>query len=89
LQESLSNVTRHARARRVKVALYRNAGSLLMTVRDDGVGLPPGQLRSGRGLKSIEERISAVGGQLLIDSQPGRGTALSLAIPLAFTTVGV
>jgi signal transduction histidine kinase len=89
LQESLSNVMRHARARNVKVALYRNAGSLLMTVRDDGVGLPPGQFRRGCGLKSIEERISAVGGQFLIDSQPGRGTALSLAIPLAVTTIGV
>jgi len=89
LQEALSNVTRHAHARAVKVALHRNAGSLLMTVRDDGIGLPTGQFRRGRGLHSIEERISAVGGQFLIDSHPGRGTALSLAIPLAVTTIGV
>lgn len=89
LQESLSNVTRHARARNVKVALYRNAGSLLMTVRDDGIGLPPGQFRRGCGLKSIEERINAVGGRFLIDSQPGRGTALSLAIPLTVAIIGV
>jgi signal transduction histidine kinase len=87
LQESLSNITRHAKARSVKVALRRNAGSLLMTVRDDGIGLPAGRLRRGCGLKSIEDRISAVGGQFLIDSQPGRGTALSLAIPLMASAI--
>jgi signal transduction histidine kinase len=88
LQESLSNITRHAKAHSVKVALRRNAGSLLMTVRDDGIGLPAGQFRHGWGLKGIEDRISAVGGQFLIDSQPGRGTALSLAIPLMGTAIG-
>ncbi|HEV7815420.1 MAG TPA: sensor histidine kinase [Janthinobacterium sp.] len=82
LQESLSNIARHARARSVRVTLSRHAGSLLMTVRDDGVGLPAGQFRRGCGLTGIEDRISAAGGRLMIASQPGQGTALSLSIPL-------
>lgn len=83
LQESLSNIARHANATAVSVALHRSADALAMTVSDNGVGLPPDALRRGCGLTGIEDRVKALGGRFFIDSGPGQGSALSLSIPLA------
>ncbi len=83
LQESLSNIARHAKASCVKVVLRRDAAGLTMTVRDDGVGMPDGQVPRGCGLAGIQDRVAAAGGRFAIDSRPGQGTALSLSIPLA------
>jgi len=85
LQESLSNIARHAQASAVQVALCRQTGSLSMTVRDNGVGLPE-RVRNGAGcLGTIRQRVLAAGGQLHIASAPGHGTALSMSFPLALT----
>jgi signal transduction histidine kinase len=82
LQESLSNIVRHARASEVRVALSARAGTLDMTVRDNGVGLPPAPARQGCGLRGIAQRVSEAGGRLHIASSPGQGTALSMSFPL-------
>jgi len=82
LQESLSNIARHAKATEVKIALRRDAARLTMTVRDNGVGMA-GTRPGGCGLRGIQERVAQAGGQLQIDSSPGHGTALSLSLPLA------
>lgn len=82
LQESLSNIARHANASAVKIALRRDAGGLTLTVRDNGVGMPAGQAVRGCGLLGIKDRVAAAGGRFVIDSLPGQGTALSLSIPL-------
>ncbi|CAN7336364.1 sensor histidine kinase [Pseudoduganella sp. LjRoot289] len=83
LQESLSNIARHAGATEVRIALCRNAHELSMTVRDNGVGLPGGPLRSGCGLLGIEHRVAAAGGCFVLASAPGQGTALTISIPTA------
>ena len=83
LQESLSNIARHANASAVKIALRRDAGGLTLTVRDNGVGMPAGQAARGCGVLGIKDRVAAAGGRFVIDSLPGQGTALSLSIPLA------
>ncbi len=80
LQESLSNIVRHARATQVHIALCRQARSLTMTVSDNGIGMPGAP---ARGLLGMQQRITQAGGQFNIASQPGRGTALSLSLPLA------
>ncbi|MBJ7310878.1 sensor histidine kinase [Rugamonas sp. CCM 8940] len=80
LQESLSNIVRHARATQVHIALCRQARSLTMTVSDNGIGMPGAP---ARGLLGIQRRITQAGGQFNIASQPGQGTALSLSLPLA------
>jgi signal transduction histidine kinase len=81
LQEALSNVLRHACASDVHVALGRGVDTLLLTVRDNGVGLPPGCECTGHGLAGIADRVKAAGGRLTLDSQPGQGTAMHVALP--------
>lgn len=87
LQETLSNIARHAQATQVEIALCRQHATLSLTVRDNGIGLPaarPGgaQLRRGCGLDGIAQRVAAAGGQFHVNSQPGQGTALSMSFPL-------
>lgn len=85
LQESLSNIARHAQASNVQVALCRQTDSLSMTVRDNGIGLPE-RVRNGAGcLTAIRQRVLGAGGQLHIASAPGQGTALSMSFPLELT----
>ncbi|MDB5908695.1 MAG: Two-component sensor histidine kinase [Massilia sp.] len=81
LQESLSNVARHAQATEVRIALGRSAGLLTLKVQDDGVGILGQPGTQGRGLAGIADRVAAAGGKFAIDSQPGAGTLISLSIP--------
>jgi signal transduction histidine kinase len=85
LQESLSNVVRHAHASYVRVTLRLEAGTLRMTVCDNGIGLPPaGRAKLGSfGLIGIEERIHILGGTFTLDSEPGNGTTITVAVPVA------
>jgi signal transduction histidine kinase len=83
-QEALQNALRHASADHVTVRLGRDNGDVVLEVRDDGVGFDPGaaELRSRRlGLTSMEERAQRLGGQLSVDSAPGRGTTVRLEAP--------
>lgn len=84
LQESLNNIGRHARASFVQVKLRVDRGRLTMAIKDNGVGMRPGDRRKAHhfGLLGIQERVSMLDGELSIDSAPGRGTVLRLAIPL-------
>jgi len=80
LQESLSNIARHAQATEVEIALLRQPSCLSLTVRDNGVGMPERTPASSLG--SIGQRVAAAGGRLHIASGPGQGTALSMSFPL-------
>ncbi|HJV02802.1 MAG TPA: sensor histidine kinase [Burkholderiaceae bacterium] len=82
LQESLSNIARHANATRVEVALCRQPSSLTLTVSDNGIGLPARPVRGGNGLSGIADRVARAGGQFQVNSRPGQGTALSMSFPL-------
>jgi signal transduction histidine kinase len=81
-QEALTNVARHARATRVRVALATMRGELRLEIEDDGVGLPraAGPGRRGLGLVGIRERARAFGGALELDDGPG--TRLRVRLPL-------
>jgi PAS domain S-box-containing protein len=83
LQESLTNITRHARATSVCVRIERR-DALEIEVCDNGVGFDPTVVRSRKtfGLMSIRERALMFGGESRIDSTPGAGTTLRVAIPL-------
>ncbi len=83
LQESLSNIVRHAQASEVEVALAQDAEAIVLRISDNGIGMQPGDhgKRAAFGLKSIRERVHALGGELHIDSQAGRGTALVIHLP--------
>lgn len=84
VQESLTNVTRHAQASRVRISLEANATRLLLLVDDDGCGFDPAQARSKGhfGLLGMQERALRLGAELSIESQPGTGTRLRLSMPL-------
>lgn len=84
LQESLTNVARHANASCVNIALNRKNGYLHMHIADDGIGMYPGDRRKSKsfGLLGIRERISAIGGELAVESTIGQGTVLKIAIAL-------
>lgn len=83
LQESLSNIVRHAQASEVEVALEQDADAIVLRISDNGIGMQPGDhgKRAAFGLKSIRERVHSLGGELRIDSQAGRGTALAIHLP--------
>ncbi|GGU95327.1 histidine kinase [Streptomyces litmocidini] len=83
LGEALTNVARHARARKVEVAVVVEEGVLTVTVSDDGVGVRRGGRRSG--LRNMSERAERLGGTLSVRSraEPGGGTVLEWRIPLS------
>lgn len=86
-QEALANVARHARAGRVAVTLSYLAEEVLLDVRDDGAGFdlsttgPNGA--GGFGLPGMAARAGRVAGELVVESEPGAGTAVSLRVPVA------
>ncbi|HET7261592.1 MAG TPA: PAS domain-containing sensor histidine kinase [Casimicrobiaceae bacterium] len=84
VQESLTNIAKHARATRVEVRLVHEPGRLVVRVRDDGVGLPAGFApRAGSfGLLGMRERVSFLGGVLSITGIPGAGTTVEVHLPL-------
>jgi two-component system, NarL family, sensor histidine kinase UhpB len=81
-QESLTNVSRHAHASEVLVALQQVDGAVRLVVRDDGRGLPAGDGRAGDGIAGMSERALHVGGRVTIASSPDAGTEVRLDIPL-------
>jgi signal transduction histidine kinase len=83
LQETLTNVARHANATQVKIRLAKQGGGLTLEIRDNGKGVSPEQLSSGRslGILGMRERASLLGGELTISGAPGQGTVVSVRIP--------
>ena len=91
-QEAVTNAERHAAARRVDVALEFGDGWLELSVGDDGVGFDPqsefwGDTQS-LGLPGMSERARLVGGRLRMASKVGRGTTVTVRVPVAATAAG-
>jgi signal transduction histidine kinase len=82
VQEALANVRKHAQARRVNVVLSTADDRLHVLIRDDGNGFRLTEERHQFGLKTMRERAETVGGLLVVDSTPGKGTIVSLQLPL-------
>jgi signal transduction histidine kinase len=80
--EALQNVAKYAGANRAQVRLAEEAGALAFEVHDDGSGFDPAGRGYGSGLQGMADRLSALGGQLTVDSTPGRGTTVRGAVPV-------
>jgi signal transduction histidine kinase len=82
VQEALTNVVKHADARRVSISVVRKDGSISAVVEDDGRGFDvEGARDDALGLLGMRERVGLVGGRMSIESAPGAGTTLAVEVP--------
>ena len=79
-QEALANVARHSRASQVKITLLFVPDTVALTIADNGSGFDPEQKPKGVGLCSIKERAESVGGNIRIESAPGKGTRIEVVV---------
>jgi signal transduction histidine kinase/ligand-binding sensor domain-containing protein len=86
-QEAVANAVRHGQAREVAIGLAFEREAVRLSVKDGGCGFDPGAVASEReghfGLMGIRERVKKLGGRLHLESEPGRGTAVLVEIPVA------
>jgi PAS domain S-box-containing protein len=83
VQESLTNIAKHAQASKVEIKLERNQANYLLEVRDNGRGFDPAiRKEKSFGLVSIRERAMMLGGEVDISSAPGRSTVIRVHIPV-------
>jgi signal transduction histidine kinase/tetratricopeptide (TPR) repeat protein len=84
-QAALANVVQHARARCARVSLSRAAGALCLEIEDDGAGFEPATPgpKAGIGLVGMRERALGLGGTMEIAASPGRGTKITVRVPLS------
>ena len=84
LSEALTNVELHASGAAVSIEAHSAGGRLSLVIADDGPGFVAGPPAAGHfGLLLMRERAQAVGGALLVDSAPGRGSRIVLDLPLS------
>ncbi len=84
VKEALHNVVKHAQARRVTIRLCAETSHLTLWITDDGIGFDSATTRAfGQGLKNLHRRAADSGGTLVLESAPGRGTRLTVRVPLA------
>ena len=90
VQESLTNVSRYARASEVRVTIEQTDTSLILRIADNGVGFDPAVVR-GRslGLLGMEERANLIGARFNVSSTPGSGTTVVVQLPLNRRRVSV
>jgi signal transduction histidine kinase len=84
-QEALTNVVKHSKASKVSVELLYRKRAVHLKVTDDGCGFARPSVsgvHQGFGLLSMRERIERLGGRIIVESQPGRGTRISATVPL-------
>ncbi|WP_373568712.1 sensor histidine kinase [Pseudomonas sp. efr-133-TYG-103a] len=85
-QEAVTNMLRHAQAKNLLVRLQRQPEGLALSISDDGAGFSPAQdpaQQGQRGMAGMAERASLLGGELTVDSAPGKGTHIHALFPWA------
>jgi signal transduction histidine kinase len=83
-QEALTNVARHSNATRVKAVLVKETDKIMLTIKDDGKGIEKRQITDPKafGLIGMKERVHLWGGQVRVSGAPGKGTSVTVSIPL-------
>jgi signal transduction histidine kinase len=78
--EALANAAKHSQASRIDLSLGQRERSLLLFVRDDGVG--GADAARGSGLVGLTDRVEALGGSIRVSSRPGKGTQIAVELPV-------
>ena len=88
-QEILTNVARHAHASKVRVALKIVRKNLVLRVSDNGKGIDEGKITGGGslGILGMRERVTLLGGELMMRGRPGKGTTVTVSIPLGISSL--
>ena len=83
-QEALNNSLKHSRAQSVRVGLCFGEAEIVLSVTDDGVGFVPsqGETSGGRGLRNLRERAQRISASLEVQSGPGKGTTVTVRMPV-------
>jgi signal transduction histidine kinase len=95
VQEATNNIARHSGARNVRLGLHISDNTLAICLEDDGIGFSMSELSRcndqtrGLGLAGMEERVGLLGGTIHIDSEHGRGTRISVTVPIALPEAGI
>lgn len=88
VQESLTNIARHAHARSARVSLRRQSNSYVLRVTDDGLGFDPTAVGiKSLGIEGMRERAQMLDGQLTIRTEPGKGTDIVLTFPMVAAAI--
>ena len=82
IQEQLTNIIRHAKAKKAIIKLHNTATTVLLTIEDNGIGFNTIQSRNGVGITNILNRVETYNGSVNILSSPGKGCRLEVSIPL-------
>ncbi len=89
IQEAVNNITKHARAKLIRLQLQVSKDAVVLKIQDDGQGFDPVAVEAGRkirhglGLTNMRERALAMDGECEINAQPGRGTSILVRVPLS------
>ena len=81
-QESLANIARHSCASQVDIKLKYNGDNVELLIDDNGCGFNISQKPAGVGLRTMQERATMIGGEIVIDSTPGKGTLVRVSVPI-------
>ncbi len=80
VQEGLANVSRHSNANKAEIELLYSNKELTCTIRDNGKGFDPSEIRMGFGIRSMQERTNSLGSQIHFESIEGKGTTITLTV---------
>lgn len=82
VQELTQNALKHSRATSLVIQLFGHPKSLTLAVEDNGIGMDESKRSDGLGLMNIRSRVRRMSGELIVDSQPGKGTSVLIILPL-------
>ena len=83
LKEIIHNAAKHAQCRELNFDISRQKNELVFKIRDDGIGIDESNLMYGNGLLNIQERIQSIGGIVLRQSSPGKGTSYEIRVRIS------
>jgi len=82
IQEGITNIVKHAKAKKIDILLYEDNEQIVLSIKDDGIGLKRNNRNNGLGLQSIQDRADGLGALLSIEEIAPQGTEILIEIPL-------